>query len=158
MVTCLSLPFLLQTPSPPPTCSLRSWHVLGIGWYGLGSRQPTEVQNLETKQSILALSCLKLPFFSHLKILLCHCGEREMGLRRKNSGRTKSGARRGNNEKNPDLEKWYLKKYWGQNNDDIIFYSFHLVVHTVFSHLCLMIGFIHNLKIATSFFKKCLFT
>lgn len=77
-----------------------------------------------------------------------------MVLRRKNSGRTKRGARRGSNEKSPDLEKSCLKEYWGQNNDNIIFYPFHLAVHTVFSHLCLMTGFIHNLKSATSFFKN----
>lgn len=66
----------------------------------------------------------------------------------------KVGAWRGNNEKSPDLEKLYLKEYWGQNNDDTIFSSFHLVVHAVLSHLCLMTGFIHNLESATSFFRN----
>ena len=68
-------------------------------------------------------------------------------------GLQRVGARRGHNEKSPDLEIVYLKEYLGQNSD-IIFHPFQPVVHAALSHLCPMTDFIHNLKRATSFFKN----
>lgn len=73
------------------------------------------------------------------------------GVEKEEFGEYREGARQGT-EKSPDLGKLYPRGYWGQKND-IIFHPFHLVVHTVLSHLCLMTGFIHNLKSATSFFR-----
>lgn len=137
METCLS--------PRPRLVTLRSWPVLGIGRCGLISRQPIQVQNLETKEYIWHV-LLKAPSLFSFEDLM---GHPEWGVRRKNEGNTKHRS-----QKSPDLGKLYLKEYWGQNNDDIIFPPFHLVVHTVLSHLCLMTGFIHNLKSATSFFKN----